>query len=746
VAGAQLASFVTATMPDLAPWLPLLAVPFDAEATSTPEVDALDAEQSRHRLQSAVTAFLERMLMMPTLIVVEDAHWLDDASRLLLRYAAASVTPRPWFLLVTTRPSGDSLVEPGGPGERFDLAPLDVESAVQLALAVAAEHALSEEAVEEIAFRAAGNPLFLRELVAAARAGDATELPESVETLLTTRIDTLAPADRMLLRYAAVAGPVFRLDLVGEILADEVADADDPERWEALEQFVQEADDGELAFRHDLLRQTAYAGLSYGRRREIHGRVGLALERRAAGRAEEEAAILSLHFLEAGDGERAWRYAVAAAEQAAAGFANVVAAELYERAVAAADLQPVDVSERARVLEALGDMRERFAAYEPALDAYTQARDALDGLLDRARVIARIAHCLDRCGRYDEAVEAFAEARALLDEEGGDGARPEMLATIEIGLASVAYRRAVYPDAIAQAKVAADIAERAGLPALLAHALFVAGLAHTDLGQAEAIPLLEQSIAISEEQGLHRIRGAALGNLGIHHYTEGRWDEAVEYYRASRDAKLHAGDPLWAAVQENNVAEILSDQGRLAEAEALFRNMVRVSRAARFPIGAALGTSNLGRLAARDGRFAEAHALLDEAAAAFDELDAGRYVNETHARRAECLVLEGRYSEALEVASSLLEAARETPFGGLEALVERTIGLALHQSRRPDEGTQHLLESLRIARDLRAVYEEALTLRALADTKAPDADAHRAESEAILARLGVVSLAQVPLP
>jgi tetratricopeptide (TPR) repeat protein len=174
--------------------------------------------------------------------------------------------------------------------------------------------------------------------------------------------------------------------------------------------------------------------------------------------------------------------------------------------------------------------------------------------------------------------------------------------------------------------------------------------------------------------------------------------------------------------------------------------MVRVSRAAHFPIGAALGTGNLGRLAARDGRFAEAHELLDEAATAFAEIDAGRYVNETHARRAECLVLEGRYSEALEVASALVEATRETPFGGLEALVERTIGLALHQARRPDEGRPHLLESLRIARNLRAVYEEALTLRALADIRAPDADAHRAESDAILARLGVVSLPKVPLP
>ncbi len=695
-AGAQLAPFVTATMPDLAPWLPLLSLPFDAEVAPTAEVDALDAEASHERLQATLTTFLGRMLMMPTLIVVEDAHWLDDASRLLLRHLAASPMPRAWLVLVTTRPSAESMVVPGGPGQQVELNPLDAESAEQLVIAVAAEHALSEVAVQAVALRAGGNPLFLRELVAARRHGEAGELPESVETLLTTRIDTLAPADRLLLRFAAVVGRLFPLDLVGEILADEVPDAADAERWDPLAEFVHQVGDGEFVFRHDLVRQTAYAGLPYRRRRDIHRRVGLALERRAAGRAEEVAAILSLHFLEAGDGERAWRYAVAAGDQAAAGFANVVAAELYERAVAAADLGAVDAASRARVLEALGDMRERFGSYEPALDAFRQARDAHERPLDRARVVARIAHCLDREGRYDDAVAAFAEARTLMEAEDG-GPALETGATIEIGLASVAYRRAAYAEAISHASAAAVLAERADLPDVLAHALVVAGLAHTDLGHDEAVPLFERSIAISAEHGLHRVRGSALNNLGIHHYSEGRWDEAVECYRASREAKLHAGDPLGAAVQENNVAEVLSDQGRLAEAELLFRNMVRVSRAAHFPIGAALGTGNLGRLAARDGRFVEAHELLDEAAAGFAEIDAGRYVNETHARRAECLVLEGRHSEALEIASGLVAAAHDTPFGGLEALVERTIGLAMHQARRPDEAMPHLLQSLRIA-------------------------------------------------
>ena len=79
--------------------------------------------------------------------------------------------------------------------------------------------------------------------------------------------------------------------------------------------------------------------------------------------------------------------------RAAAGFANVVAAELYERALAAADLDPTTTCvDRARVLEALGDMRANFGAYEPALEAYERARNAHGGsAVDCTRVMVKIA-------------------------------------------------------------------------------------------------------------------------------------------------------------------------------------------------------------------------------------------------------------------------------------------------------------------------------------------------------------------
>ncbi len=117
-AGAQLAPFVTGMMPDLAPWLPLLAIPFDAEVPVTAEATALDPAASRDRLHTTVETFLERILMMPTLIVVEDAHWLDDGSRFLLSHLVAKPALRPWLVCVTTRPGAEPLVRADGTGRQ----------------------------------------------------------------------------------------------------------------------------------------------------------------------------------------------------------------------------------------------------------------------------------------------------------------------------------------------------------------------------------------------------------------------------------------------------------------------------------------------------------------------------------------------------------------------------------------------------------------------------------------------------
>jgi class 3 adenylate cyclase len=122
-AGAQLAPFIQTVMPDLAPWLPLLAVPFRAEVPSTPETDEIDAAFRRDKLHDVVSQFMTRVLLMPTLIVVEDVHWIDDASGFLLRHLAASSMPRPWLVCMTRRPEGEPFAVDGH-GTQLALGPL----------------------------------------------------------------------------------------------------------------------------------------------------------------------------------------------------------------------------------------------------------------------------------------------------------------------------------------------------------------------------------------------------------------------------------------------------------------------------------------------------------------------------------------------------------------------------------------------------------------------------------------------
>ena len=353
---------------------------------------------------------------------------------------------------------------------------------------------------------------------------------------------------------------------------------------------------------------------------------------------------------------------------------------------------------------------------------------------------------LELLGRYADALDACEQGLARLEAADDGPERDAVRATLELNAGAINYRQTNNKEAIRRLEVAAEHAERAGDRGTLAHAYYLLDAAHSDFGEPDGLRYLELARPIYEELGDLRGLGVVLSNLGIHAYYEGRWDESLALYRESREVKERAGDVIGAVIQVNNEAEILSDQGLVEHAKPLFDEMLRVSRASGWAFGVGAALSNLARAEARIGRFDEAHPLFHDALAVFEELSAERFIVEAKARRAECLVFEGRYKEALDVATECRDAAANSPVGGVEALIERSIGFALHQARRPDEAVPHFQDSLWIARELKAEYELALTLRAIVATSSGPQDDLAAESDSILERLGVVSLPAVPLP
>jgi tetratricopeptide (TPR) repeat protein len=695
-------------------------------------------EFRRERAHELVVQFMQRVLMMPTLLAVEDTHWLDDASQQLLGALAASVTAAPWLICGSRRPEGVPFTDVVR--TLIELEPLPQEEAARLALEAAGDDAVSDELLDLVAARAGGNPLFVRELIAAAARSGGDGLPETVESLVTSRIDLLDPDDRLLLRFASVIGPTVELDLLGEVLGHDA----DPAAWERLAEFVERDGDAAVRFRHDIFRTVAYEGLSFRRRREIHGRLAEALEARLGTRAEEAADLLCVHFANAERWAETWRYATAAGRRAQSRYANVVAAELYERALeAAAHLPELPRGERAEVEEALGDVCQLFAAYERAAHAYEEARTlAADDPRASARLVYKRGVVAQELGRYDEALDWYRNGLERL----GDADAPGERALLQLGTAASLHRQGRYADSDEWAERALADAERAADLRTTARALGVLDANQAVHGRADRSHA-ERALVIYQEVGDLIGESYLRNNLGVAAYYEGRWEEAAALWDESGDLSRRAGDVVSRARANNNVGEIFSDQGRLDEAEQLFEDARRTWRASNYLLGAHVATSNLGRVAARARRFADAHALLEEALRGFDRLGAAAFVAETRVRVLEALVLEGRFQEALPLLEEAHAGLREVDAtGATVAQLERIHGYALHQARRPEEARPHFEESLRLAREASALYELALTLGALADTGAEETFAYLGEAEVLKRQLGVVSVTPPPLP
>ena len=683
---------------------------------------------------------------MPTLIVFEDTHWMDEASTALLRHLTAEPGPRPWLVCATRRPEGEPLVAADGSnGTLLALGPLPADKAAQLALASAADAPLTEDVLATLAERAGGNPLFVRELVAAARGGAALgELPENIESVITTRIDTLDPGDRLLLRAASVIGAVFELPLLDEVLADDAPGiAGDLERWNRLGEFAGHEGDTTMRFRHDLFRAVAYEGLSYKRRRELHRSVGLALERRAGEAADAQAELLSLHFLRSGDFDRAWRYAVIAGRRAQSQYANAVAMELFGRALAAAaELPDLATGEIAEVAEARGDVAELAGRYHDAEESYADARALVtDDAVAEAQLAVKQGIVLERCGRYDDAIGTYDAAMTLIEPLGSDA--DPVHVKLALGYAATRYRQAQYEDSIRWSADAARRGETTGQKAELAHAYYLLDIANTYLGRP-ATEYHELALPLYEELGDLVGQAGVLNNLGIAAYYAGQWDDALDLYRRSRDLSRRAGDDVSAVRAANNEAEILSDQGKLLAAEELLGAVSRAWRAAGDALGVGAATSNLGRAAARAGRYDEGERLLREARAQFESIGSASFLIETDARLVERFVLEGRHQEALELAQlTLATAEADSGAAIMKPMLERLLGYAFVQSRQPARAWPCFESSLTGARQRALPFEEGLTLRALADCGRAE---HTADAERVLAGLGVEWVPSPPLP
>jgi DNA-binding SARP family transcriptional activator len=274
--------------------------------------------EARERLRAAWIDLLDRLAADgPAVVWVEDLHWADDALLDLLEQGMREVAG-PVLVAATARPEllGRRPGWGGGTsdGSRLHLEPLRSEEAAAMLDRLAP--GLPQEIAAQVLARAEGNPFFVEEVLAtllergalrrtdtgwatAAVAG-ALALPDTVQGVIAARIDLLPPADKATLQAAAVVGRTFWEGAVRELTGTPAGGLGLLVERDFARRVAASALPGEreLAFKHALTREVAYASLPIAARARMHAGFATWLER-AGGRRDEDAPLLAHHYGEA---------------------------------------------------------------------------------------------------------------------------------------------------------------------------------------------------------------------------------------------------------------------------------------------------------------------------------------------------------------------------------------------------------------------------------------------------------------
>ncbi|HKG24817.1 MAG TPA: AAA family ATPase, partial [Thermomicrobiales bacterium] len=325
-----------------------------------------EPEAARFRLFDAIAVLLRSAAAhRPLILVLDDLHWADRPSILLLAFLARELRDARVLLVGTYRDVEVGRDHPLAPpladiqcAPRCRRLPLSglTESDVARFVDLIAGSGASPELVAAVYRETGGNPFFVTEVVrlladegslAAIRQTDPRPigLPPTVRETIRQRLHRLAPECLRVLTIAAVVGREFGLpvlcrvaDLPPDLVADHVSEAVDARL------IHDTATPAGYRFTHALVQETLVAELNPGQRARLHRHVGEALERFHAANLDPHVAELAHHFAQAaiaGETDRAIEYAVKAAEQARAQIAFESVVEHYQRALRTLDLAPL---------------------------------------------------------------------------------------------------------------------------------------------------------------------------------------------------------------------------------------------------------------------------------------------------------------------------------------------------------------------------------------------------------------------
>lgn len=284
------------------------------------------------RLLDIVRHLIRQRGVNASVIIIEDLHWLDQASEEFVATLVEAVATTKTCLVVNCRPAYSAPWMRSANYQQIELAELNSSDTDLLVDELVGRRPELAEIRERIVERSGGNPFFAEELIRSLKErlalvgeeGDFRRgivssldvLPSTVQAVIGARIDRLLEPERDLLQTAAIIGKEFQFKVLQQVAGQEAAEVQELLARlysTGLLQFVNGPDGRSYSFRHPLIQEVAYSMQLRSRRGHVHAAVGRAIEQFYPERLNEFAALLSYHFEEAQEIEHAAEYAARAA-------------------------------------------------------------------------------------------------------------------------------------------------------------------------------------------------------------------------------------------------------------------------------------------------------------------------------------------------------------------------------------------------------------------------------------------------
>jgi ATP/maltotriose-dependent transcriptional regulator MalT len=516
---------------------------------------AADAAPGAGRVFELLRGVLQRLAQrQPLLVIIEDLHWADNATRDLLRYLSRNLHA-PAALIITYRSEelprryparklvADLHRHPGC--QHLQLPPLTDAELRELADAILG-HPAAPDLVRELALRAQGNPFYAEELLAARDQG--MQLPDVLRNLLLLRAAEMGPDVRRMLRSAAVAGTRVPHELLAAV-------AGEPE--EALTHLLRTAVEhhiltvapaaGSYLFRHALLRGVLYQDLLPGERQALHTAFATALAGRTGGSSPAE---------------RAGELGQLAYHWHAGGYP------------AEALLASVQAGLAAEAASAPGDAERH---YDRALQLWDQAPEsAARSPLDRQALLWRATQTAHVAGDYAHAIALTGEALAATDPDR-EPMRASALLTFlgysHHAAGDIDSAEAAYDAALAAASPGPASPERASALESKGHVLMLRDRNH------DAIDAARQALAAAEQADARPTQARALNVLGTAQCNLGQCTEGLACLDRAQQIAADSGDQATLLWTRGNAADALFDAGRASESVRVAAETLPMARA-----------------------------------------------------------------------------------------------------------------------------------------------------------------------